>query len=146
MNIMKHTFMGYLDKLYNKNKLLYEIIGYLFGGGTAAFADFISLFFLTSYIGIWYWYSAAISFIIGSIINYSINKKLTFKNKYKKIHVQYLLFVVIAFTSLIWNQIIMYVGVEYVHLHYLVAKIISLGLVFIWSFTMHKKITYGILR
>ena len=132
--------------LYRRNKLLYQIVGYLIGGGTAALVDMSILIFLTSFVGLWYWYSAAISFIIGGFVNFFINKKITFMNKYKKIHIQYVVFLTVALTSLLWNQFWMYFFVDYVHLNYIIAKIITLWIVFVWSFTMHRHITYGKLK
>ena len=135
-----------LEKCGLKTKIYKEMALYFIYASLAALTDLSLLFILTSIIELLYWYSAAISFMIAGFVNYFLNKKRTFKNKYKEYKKQYLVFLFVAFTGLIWNQIIIYVLVEFVGFHYLLSKIFSLGIVFFWSFFIHKHITYGMLK
>ncbi len=143
---IEKTLMSFLEKCGLKAKIYKEMILYFIYAGLAALIDLFLLLTLTSIIGLWYWYSAGISFIVASFVNYFFNKKRTFKNTYKLHHKQYLVFLFVAFTGLIWNQTIMYYLVEFANIHYFISKIFSLSIVFFWSFFMHKYITYGMLK
>ena len=127
-----------------KNENLRLLIGYVFFAGIATIADIGLLFILTEFFNVWYFYSAAISYSVGMVGNYSLNKYFNFKNKSNKIIQQFGLFVFIALIGLILNQLILYLLVEFASLWYISAKIISLFIVLIWSFYGHKKLTFKV--
>lgn len=120
------------------------VILYIFFAGIATLADLGVLYWLTEKFGLWYFYSALISFIVGMIVNYSLNKVFNFKNRSRKIWQQFGLFIIVAIVGLALNQLIMYVVVEYLELWYVLAKLVSIFFVFFWSFFGHRRLTFRI--
>lgn len=121
-------------------------INYLFFGGIATVVDFGILYSLTEFLGIWYFFSAALSYIVGMFTNYSMNKYFNFRNRSKRIAVQFGLFMTVALIGLALNQVILYALVEMAGLWYMSAKVISVFVVVFWSFYGHKKLTFSILK
>ena len=123
----------------------YQLIGlYIFFAGIATLVDLGGLYLLTNFVGLWYFYSAIFSFAAGMIVNYVLNKFFNFKNHSRQIARQFGLFMIVALIGLIFNQLIIYMAVEYFHVWYIFAKFISVFLVFFWSFYGHRHLTFRI--
>lgn len=120
--------------------------GYVIFAGTATVIDIALLYALTEHLHVWYFYSAFISYTTGMAINYSLNKYYNFKNKSRYVLPQFGIFVSVALVGLILNQVIIFSLVEFAHLWYMLAKIISICTVVIWSFYGHRKFTFGLLK
>ncbi len=119
---------------------------YAFLAGIATVVDFLVLFLLTDFIHIWYLISSVVSYTCGMGTNYTLNKYLNFKNTSKKIIPQIGLFAAVALVGLGLNQILLFFLVEYFGLWYMLAKVISVSIVMIWSFFGHKKITFSLIK
>ena len=129
-----------------KNKSVLLFIGYLFFAGIAALVDLGLLYALTEFFGIYYLLSAGISYCAGMLTNFSLNKFYNFRNKSKKIMHQFAVFLFVALIGLVLNQILLYLFVEYRALWYMLAKIITVAIVAIWSFIGHKKLTFALFK
>ena len=122
------------------------LIGYIIFAGIATIVDFSLLYSLTEFFYVHYFTSAAFAYMGGMITNYTLNKIFNFKNKSKKIFKQFALFMTVALTGLILNQLIIYVLVEYFQFWYMIAKLVSVGIVMIWSFIGHKLLTFKVIQ
>lgn len=120
--------------------------GYVICAGIATMVDVGLLFSLTEFIHFHYFYSAAAAYIAGMTTNYLLNKVFNFKNKNKHVVYQFGLFAIVAFIGLGFNQLIIYFLVEFASMWYMLAKLISIAVVMLWSFYGHKKLTFGVLR
>jgi len=80
------------------------------------------------------------------ITNYGFNKYFTFENRSRRIAQQFGLFIFVALIGLALNQLIIWSLVEFFGIWYILAKIISIFVVMLWSFFGHKKITFGIIK
>jgi putative flippase GtrA len=114
-------------------------VRYFFVGGLAFVADFIFLYLLTSKFGIYYLFSAAISFILGLIINYFLSKAWVFnrtvlKNKFA----EFWFVALISVIGLLFNELFLWIFTDKAHIYYLFSKIISAGIVFWWNFLARK--------
>lgn len=115
---------------------------YCLVGGTATIVDFGLLYILTEYAGFWYMFSASISFIGGAITNYLLNRAWTFKNNDKRIARQLAIFLIIAVIGIFINNTILYIGVEFFGLWYMLAKAFSTAITLNWNFLGHKYLTF----
>lgn len=118
-----------------------QISKYLVVGGTAAIIDFGLLYFLTDGLHIYYLISATISFVIAAIYNYSLNRIWTFKSSGSRTK-QVPIFFMVAILGVLFNNTIMYLGVEKVGLYYLLAKVFAAAVVTIWNFFGNKYLTF----
>jgi len=123
-------------------KSLRLFIGFGIIGAIAAVIDLTILYVLTEYVGVWYFYSAIVSFSIAITINYCLNKFFNFKDENKRIFSQFRIFFIITLIGLLLNQSILYLFVTYLRVGYLYAKAVAIFLVMFFNFAMHKKITF----
>jgi len=137
--------MKYISK-FLQNQGIKLFVGYVILAGFATLVDLGLLYSLTEFFHIWYFYSAAFSYFVGMITNYSLNKYLNFRNKSKKIIPQFGLFATVALIGLGLNQLILYLLVEFAKLWYMFAKFIAIFIVMGWSFYGHKKLTFRVFR
>lgn len=86
--------------------------------------------------------ASAAGAMLGALINYSLNYRFTFRSRQQ--HRQSVLkFAVVAVFGLLLNTLLMWVGVDLLALHYLLAQIVTTGLVLIWSFLGNRFWTFN---
>ena len=109
-------------------------------GIIATVIDFLLLTILTGYFGVFYLFSAAISFIISTIFNYIASMHFVFFSRYdaSKKHTEILLFLLLSAVGLILNQIFMWLFVDIIYIHYIIAKVIATCIVMLWNFVSRK--------
>jgi putative flippase GtrA len=114
-----------------------QFFRYGFVGGFSAIVDIGSLYILTSYFHVFYLLSAAIAFILGTIVNYLLSVAWVFQRS-GKIRVEFALFTLIGLGGLCLNELIIWFCVSKLGLYYLVAKLIAVSVVVIWSFALRR--------
>lgn len=121
-----------------------QLIRYTFVGGLAFIIDFGTLFILTEYLNIHYLISAGIAFIFGLTINYLISTKWVFsKRAYKNRNLEFLLFAFIGLAGLGLNELFMWFFTDLLLIYYLVSKIITTLIVYLWNFFARKLILFN---
>ena len=55
-----------------------RIIPFFFVGALSSLVDIGLMYYFTTYLGIWYLYSATLSYCCGIVVNYLVNKYFTF--------------------------------------------------------------------
>ena len=80
-------------------------------------------------------------FIVGALVNYFLNYYITFKST-KSHHEAIIKFFAVAVIGLILNTLIMALATEVFALYYLLAQVISTGLVLLWNFTGNRLWTF----
>ena len=136
------------DKLNNllvspTDSTLVQLFRYFFVGGAAFAVDFFLLYTFTEFLKINYLISAALSFIAGLLVNYIISIKWVFAKKgLKNKKVEFLLFAVIGVIGLGFNELIIWIFTDFFKLYYMVSKIISAAIVYMWNFGARKYILY----
>ena len=121
------------------NNWMLQLFRYGFVGGVAFLVDYGTLFVLTHYAGVLYLWSAAIAFILGLVTNYLISISWVFQHSGKmRVWQEFVCFAIIGVIGLGLNELIMYVGTDMVHLHYMISKLISTAIVFFWNFFARK--------
>lgn len=123
---------------------LLQLFRYGFVGGAAFVIDYGTLFVLTHYAGVPYLWSAAVAFILGLVTNYLISISWVFQHNGKmRVWQEFLFFAVIGIIGLLLNELIMYVGTDLCHLHYMVSKLVSTAIVFFWNFFARKFLIFS---
>jgi putative flippase GtrA len=119
-----------------------RIFKYLTLGLVGTFVDFILLFIFTDILGLFYLFSATISFLSGITANFFLNKKFTFKYVGKKLGAiikSYLSYVSISLFSLFLTLIFMSFFVEILGLGYMLAKIVISFLLLFTRYSAHSR-------
>lgn len=123
-----------------------QFFRYFFVGGFAAVVNIGLLFILTNFLHIHYLISNAVGFIGGLVTNYILSKKLIFKTEksFNKI-AEFIIYAIIGVVGLGLDTLFMHIFTETIGLYYMLSKIISTALVFIWNFT-GRKLLYVIIE
>lgn len=109
--------------------------------GVLAFAiDYGFLYAFTEWLGIHYLISSVLSFSISVIFNYIASVLWVFDVKQETSKTRnFILFIVFSVIGLGINQLIMWLGVESLGLHYMLVKIFATAVVMVWNFVTRKK-------
>ena len=101
---IKNLSQKLLKDQTDKTKI--QMFRYLFVGGAAFLVDFVALYILTDFFGIYYLISAAIAFILGLITNYFMSISWVFnKRKLKNRHFEFGVFAAIGLVGLGLNEV-----------------------------------------
>ena len=124
------------------NKGFLQFFRYLICGGTSTVCDMTALFLLTYFLSVNHVIAATISYIIGSITNYTLNTILVFKSS-GEIKKEFSVFVTIGICGLLWTDLIIWLLADKLALNVMIAKVVAVILVLNWNFFMRKKFVFS---
>lgn len=132
--------MELIKKLYAKfrNLILYGIIGCF-----TASLDFVVFTLLSKYTGIYYIIANCISVLVGITTSFILNRSLNFKVK-DKTGKRFAIFLSVGLFGLLLSNMILYVGVDYLHLDELLVKLASIVFVVLIQYILNKFITFRV--
>jgi putative flippase GtrA len=126
------------------NSTLLQLFRYTFVGGLAFVVDFGTLYILTEYFNIHYLVSGGIAFIFGLVINYFLSVKWVFNNRAMENRLlEFLLFTLIGLVGLGLNELFLWILTDVLLIYYLLSKIITTILVYLWNFFARKIILFN---
>ncbi len=112
-----------------------QLFRYLLVGGVAFVFDFGPLAALTELAGLHYLLSATFAFLVGLMVNYCLSIWWVFsQRKLRSKTAEFVVFALVGVVGLGLNDLCIWTLTEYLHLHYLVSKVVSTGLVLFWNF------------
>jgi putative flippase GtrA len=138
---MMITMGTIIQKLFRDDteKMFIQLFRYTFVGGAAFLVDIGSLYILTSFVGIYYLISAAIAFILGLIVNYLLSIGWVFNNRtLDSAKLEFGVFALIGVVGLGFNEVLIWFFTDYVHIFYLISKMIAAVLILFWNFFARK--------
>ena len=119
-------------------KLIAQIMKFGIVGFIAFLIDYSVFYILTDWLGINYLISSIISFIVSVIFNYILSIKWVFDVNKKQTIKDIILFIVLSSIGLLINALLMWVSVDILKIHHLIAKLIPTFVVMIWNFVTRK--------
>ncbi|MGB4576958.1 MAG: GtrA family protein [Paludibacter sp.] len=120
-----------------------QMVRYFFAGGIAFIADTSVLYLLTEFAGFNYLISSIIGFSTGLIITYLMSIGWIFDQKrLKNKTFEFSVFVLIGVVGLALTSLFMWLFTSIWLLHYILSKIITTAIVFIWNFIAKKRILF----
>lgn len=128
----------------SSNNTLLQLFRYTIVGGIAFLCDIGLLFVLTEYFHIHYIISASISFIIGLLVNYFLSKIWVFTNSnYNNKTIEFTLFAFIGLIGLILNNLFLWFFTDYFHIWYILSKVITTIITYLWNFFARKYLLFN---
>lgn len=83
-----------------------------------------------------------IAFLVAASFSFVANKYWTFRDRNRRIFVQYPKFLIVSSMGLLLNEGILFFLVRHLDLYDLLAKVFAVGIVMIWNFTANKHWTF----
>ena len=122
-------------------KLIEQIMKFGVVGFICFGIDYGLMILLTEAAGISYLVSSGLSFSISVIVNYTLSLKFVFEtNQENNKIVEFLVFIILSVIGLGINQVLMWVCVDKIHVHYMISKIGVTGVVMVYNFVTRKLI------
>lgn len=127
----------------NRQGILLQFSKYLVVGGAAFVIDFLTLYSLTEWFGIYYIASASIGFLAGLIFNYGLCLAWIFDHRAirNQTH-EFLIFSTIGIAGLILNNAIIYALTEWAGFYYLASKLLAAVLILAFNFVLRRQILF----
>lgn len=123
--------------------LLARLVRFVISGGTATAVNLGILFLLTHIFGLWYLTSSVIAFMVAFFVSFTLQKFWTFEDTSRnRLRSQAAIYFLIILFDLGVNTALMYFFVEYLHLHYLVAQLISGVMIAVMNFFSYKHLVF----
>lgn len=120
-----------------------QLFRYLFVGGFSFIVDYGLLFVLTEYLHFHYLLSATISFLAGLVVNYILSTHWIFRHsKLQNKAAEFVIFGIIGVIGLLFNNLLLFVFTDGLHLHYMISKLITAAMVMLWNFLGRKLILF----
>lgn len=139
----KFTKKMFINKTENT---FIQFFRYIFVGGIAAIVNIGMLYVFTDIFKIYYIISNVLSFTLGLIANYLLSKKFVFQKdttiSKKK---EFIIYGLIGVLGLGFDTLFVWLFTNFGKIYYLLSKIISTILVFIWNFVA-RKVFYKVIK
>lgn len=119
-------------------KQIYKYIG---SGALSVGIDYIVLFLLTEWAGLYYLYSVTVSYFCGFFTNFFLNKYWTFQKK-EGTSAQMLRYALLAGGNYLLTLSLMYLLTSLLGINYLISRGAVLVMVICWNFLLYKKVVY----
>ncbi len=114
----------------------FGVVGFLCFG-----IDYGLMIFLTEICGISYLVSSGISFSVSVMVNYILSLKFVFEtDENNNKVVEFFIFIILSVIGLGINQVLMWICVDKMHVHYMISKIGVTGVVMVYNFITRKLI------
>ena len=132
--------MRLFKTLYAKFRhlILYGIIG-----SFTSTLDFIVFTLLTRWIGINYLVANCISVLVGITTSFCLNRKYNFKVNDKTAQ-RFGIFLTVGLTGLLMSNLILWVGIDKMHINETITKLASIVLVVFFQFLLNKFVTFRV--
>jgi putative flippase GtrA len=125
------------------NVLLKEAIGYAAASVVALAVDMTILWALVQFLSWGYLAASATSFLAGAVVAYELSVKLAFKqHRLQDRRAEFVTFLVIGTLGLAVNSGVIFIMVDYLGLHYLIAKCIAAGFTFVCNFIARRQLLF----
>ena len=131
-------------------QLLFEFLRYSVVGGVAFVADFGTLvaaqeIYLKSFpSGVYI--ATVLGFVVGLAVNYALSLWFVFtseKDQGKGRSVgAFLVFGVVGLLGLVWTELGMWLGIELLHMNYMLVKVFVTGAVLAWNYLGRKVLVF----
>lgn len=118
--------------------MILQIIKFGIVGVIATLVDVGTLTALTELLHVDVLVSSAISFCVSVAVNYILSMAFVFKSKNQDKFREIIIFVLLSVGGLCLNQLILWIGVKFTTVYYLIVKLFALVIVPVYNFITRK--------
>ncbi len=118
--------------------MILQLIKFAVVGVIAAVVDVGVLVALKELLHIDVLVASALSFTASVVVNYILSMSFVFKSKNRSKLREFVLFVLLSIGGLCLNQFILWVGVNFTKIYYLVIKFLAMVIVPVYNFVTRK--------
>ena len=120
------------------------LVKYGISGSIAATVQLGTLYFLVEKVQVWHLYAVVYAFFTSAAVAFFLQKFWTFRDaSLKGAHFQMVSYLVLALTALLLNVGLMYLFVDVLRLWYMLAQVLTMGLVVVIVFLCNKNIIFN---
>jgi putative flippase GtrA len=119
-------------------KLILQIIKFGIVGVIATLVDMGVLVILKELLLIDVLIASAISFCVSVAVNYILSMTFVFKSENQNKVIEVGIFILLSIGGLCLNQLILWIGVNFTHIYYLIVKLFALLIVPVYNFITRK--------
>lgn len=124
--------------------LINQALRYLAGSVIATSIDMIILYQLTTKLGLPYTISAIFGYSFGMLLNYLNSILWVFPDRrFESRTIEFSAFTAIGIMGLGLTEIILYLCIDRLNIHIMMAKLLAVFIVFIWNFGMRKTLVFS---
>ncbi|MEW6056066.1 MAG: GtrA family protein [Bdellovibrionota bacterium] len=134
---IRPSFVGILKRFIESHKRSFSRAA--FTAFAATVVDFLSLYCLVEFLGVYYVIATAIAALLGAIANFLLNKYWAFEHRHGRIYAQGFRYTIVAAGSLVLNTLFVFLFTEFAQLSYLMSKaVVSLAVGWGWNYPLHR--------
>ena len=122
-------------------RLKTQFLRFILVGIAATLSTFIFLIVLVEAWQINVLVASVIGYVVGIVVNYTLNYGFTFQSTQHH-HILIPRFIVVMMVGLLLNTGIMFAGVNWFGIHYVLAQLAAITVVLIWSFTANRLLVF----
>ncbi|MBQ7959916.1 MAG: GtrA family protein [Clostridia bacterium] len=119
-------------------KVILQLIKFGIVGVIAAFVDVGVLVALKELLHVNVLLASMISFCASVAVNYLLSMTFVFKGKNQSKLKEFIIFVLLSAGGLCLNQLILWFGVNYTDIYYLIVKVLAMVIVTVYNFLTRK--------
>ncbi|MBN1700107.1 MAG: GtrA family protein [Spirochaetales bacterium] len=120
-----------------------QFITYIPLAGLATLVDWGSFYLFTRILRFDPYISVIVSYTLGGLTNYTLNKIFNFRDKVKTIGYQMAVYAVIMAISYGLTLLFMFLLIKVLFINELVARMMTTAVVLIYNFIMHRSFTFN---
>jgi putative flippase GtrA len=122
---------------------LREILLYGMGAAAAFAVDFALLAAQVEWLGVHYLLAATLSFIAGTCVVYAVSVRLAFAyRRVGRAPLEFAAFAALGGIGILVNLAVMFLAVQALHLHYLLAKVLAAGVTFFTNYASRRALLF----
>ena len=130
--------MGICQRITEDTLVILQLIKFAIVGVIAAIVDVGVLVVLKELLWVNVLLSSAISFSVSVTVNYILSMSFVFKSKNENKLKEFIVFVCLSIGGLCLNQLILWIGVTFTSVHYLIVKFFAMVIVPVYNFVTRK--------
>ncbi len=125
-----------MNKLFS---LILQMFRFGIVGAVCFVVDFAVLYVLKEFAGFHVLLAAAISFTVSVILNYVLSIYFVFDVDRKKNQKRnFILFVIFSIIGLVLTELLMKIGIDFMHINYMLVKVAATVIVMVYNFVTRK--------